>query len=220
MHGVAVPEAAAGQRSAIALSGVERDAVGRGDVVVSSAHWHAVHMLTVRARIIASSEWLLQPRQRVRVHAGTAEVLARAVLLDADVLSAGEQGWVQLRLEAPVVARVGDRVVIRSYSPVTTIGGGVVVEVGGRKRSSMDPASERNFEEIISSDEARSVRAALKAADSRGASDGELTVHTPHGPAAIARALRAIAADAVQVGERWYARDVVERITRCYRRGG
>jgi len=89
--------------------------------------------------VLPGTGWELEQGQRVRVHLGTSEVLARATLMEGDLLREGEEGWVQLRLEEPLLARARDHLVLRSYSPVTTLGGGVVVEVSPRKRRALAP---------------------------------------------------------------------------------
>ena len=95
-------------------------------------------MLTARITVLEGLGWDLEQGQRVRIHLGTAEVLGRTALLGDEVLRGGEEGWVQLRLEKPLLARVGDHLVIRTYSPVTTLGGGRVAEVLPRKRKRLD----------------------------------------------------------------------------------
>jgi selenocysteine-specific elongation factor len=91
-------------------------------------------MLSCRLSLLPDTAWDLEQGQRVRVHLGTAEVLARTALFEADRMVCGEEGWAQLRLEEPILARTRDHFVLRSYSPVTTIGGGQVAEVAPRKR--------------------------------------------------------------------------------------
>ncbi|HKJ93639.1 MAG TPA: selenocysteine-specific translation elongation factor [Longimicrobiales bacterium] len=131
-HGEPVDEVAAGARAALALAGIDREDASRGDVLVDDAPWPVSRRITARLRVIPDTDWDVRQRQRVRLHLGTAEVMARVVLLDGGPLRPGGDAWVQLRLEKPVVARVGDRFVVRSYSPVTTIGGGRVVEIDAR----------------------------------------------------------------------------------------
>ena len=132
-HGENVERVHAGMRAALALVGIERAAAGRGSWLVAGG-WPLSSMLTCRIRVVPDTHWEIGQRQRLRLHIGTAEVMARAVLLDTDRLRPGETGFVQLRLEAPVVARYGDRFVLRSYSPATTIGGGLVLEPSAPKR--------------------------------------------------------------------------------------
>lgn len=137
-HGEAVAEVAAGHRAAVALAGVDRHAIGRGETLVDHRSWDIAHMLTARLTAVPDVPRPIEARQRVRFHLGTAEVMGRVTVLDGIRLEPGQTGWVQLRLEKPVVARAGDPFVIRSYSPVTTIGGGRVVEPAPPKRRGID----------------------------------------------------------------------------------
>lgn len=136
VHGQEVQEGRAGARVAVGLSGtgVGHQEIVRGQVLVDGDGWEPSWMLTCRLSLIPDSGWELEQGQRVRVHLGTSEVLARVALFDRDRLEGGEEGWAQFRLEEPVLARVGDHLVFRSYSPVTTMGGGRVAEVRPRKR--------------------------------------------------------------------------------------
>jgi selenocysteine-specific elongation factor len=126
VHGAATRAAAPGRRTALALAGVERDAVARGSVVVADAGWRESARLDVMLTLLPQAGALTQ-RSRVRVHLGTAEVLARLTPV-GERIAPGETRAARLRLEQPIVARWGDRLVVRSYSPVTTIGGAVVVD--------------------------------------------------------------------------------------------
>jgi selenocysteine-specific elongation factor len=137
-HGADADEVRAGERAAIALAGVDRHALGRGETLVTSPAWRTSDVLTVELGVLGDAGGPIRPRQRVRVHLGTAEVLARITLPDGD-LAPGGTALGQLRLEAPILARAGDRLVIRSYSPVHTIAGGVVLEpVPPRRRRMPD----------------------------------------------------------------------------------
>ncbi|HUG39141.1 MAG TPA: selenocysteine-specific translation elongation factor [Longimicrobiales bacterium] len=139
VHGADAERVEAGSRAAIALAGVERDQVARGVTLVTHPGWRPASMITVRLRILPDTGWSIRQRQRVRVHLATAEVMARVRLLEGTALRPGETAWAQLRLEDPLLARAGDRCVIRSYSPVTTIAGGVVAEPAAPKRKRLDP---------------------------------------------------------------------------------
>lgn len=135
IHGEEASRALAGQRAALGLVGVERQRIRRGETLVTdAAGWEPSTILTCELRLIAGAPVALRPRTRIRFHLGTQEVMARVFPLDRAELEPGTSGWAQLRLEAPVVARGGDRFVIRSYSPITTIGGGLIVEPTARRR--------------------------------------------------------------------------------------
>lgn len=150
VHERPTDRAEAGDRVAVALTGegADREVVSRGATLVTSPDWEATWMLTVHVRMLADSGWSLEHNQRVHVHLGTAEVLARCALLEPEALTPGDTGWVQLRLEQPLVARALDRFVIRAYSPVVTIGGGVVAEPNPPKRNRLDDRT-RSFLETL-----------------------------------------------------------------------
>ena len=161
VHGEQVERATAGQRTAVALTGaaVRRGRVARGDVLVSHPGWASAMMLTVEIALLPGAGWRIKAGQRVRVHLATVEVLARVALFGEPELVPGGKTFAQLRLETPAVARAGDRFVVRSYSPVATIAGGVVLEPvpPKRKRLSQD-------ERVALSALARGGRAAVQGA--------------------------------------------------------
>lgn len=126
VHGRPTERALPGRRTALALVGVDRDELARGAVVVTGDGWAPTAMLDADLELLPGAPRPLLPRTRVRVHLGTAEVLARAA--QAAPIPPGARGRVRLILESTLVARAGDRFVLRSYSPVTTIGGGVVLD--------------------------------------------------------------------------------------------
>jgi len=129
VHGRAAPRAEPGRRVALALVGVSREQAERGAVVVSGEGWTASRAMDVSLTMLPEAAPRLRPRVRVRVHHGTAEVLAR-VVLPPEADARAPRVSARLLLETPLVARAGDRFVVRSYSPVTTIGGGTVVDPG------------------------------------------------------------------------------------------
>jgi len=126
-HGVPLGLSTPGTRIAVALSGLEREDVSRGDVLVlASDPWQATTRLDAELSLSRHAGGALRDRTRVRLHHGTTEVMAR-VRLDTP-LEPGTSAIARLNLEAPVVARGRDRLVLRSYSPMTVIGGGWVVD--------------------------------------------------------------------------------------------
>ncbi len=127
VHDRPAERALPGRRTALALVGPSRDEVTRGDVLVSGDGWRAGRAIDAELTLLPEARERLKPRVRVRVHHGTAEVLARVVPSE-DAAPDDECVAARLLLESPLVARAGDRFVVRSYSPVTTIGGGVVVD--------------------------------------------------------------------------------------------
>ncbi len=126
--GKPVERVAAGQRGAVNLSGVSVSDIERGRTLASPGLLKESRLFDARLSLLASSPTPLKHRQRVHFHTGTADLLARVVLLDRAELSPGEDAFVQLRLESPGVAMRLDRFVIRRYSPQITIGGGVILD--------------------------------------------------------------------------------------------
>jgi selenocysteine-specific elongation factor len=126
VHGQAAERAVPGRRTALALVGVDQSELARGHVVLAGSGWRVTTMLDAAVELLPVARKPIASRTRLRVHLGTAEVLARVVQVRS--IGPGETGLARLILEAPLVARGGDRFVLRSYSPVSTIGGGVVLD--------------------------------------------------------------------------------------------
>lgn len=140
VHSAAVDQVEAGHRTAINLQGVSKSEIERGMVLAPDNTLSASYMLDCQFFYLASNIKPLKHRARVRVHLGTAEVIARISLLDRDELQPGDEVPIQLLLEEKAVVWPGDRYVIRSYSPVATIGGGAVLgNVSSRKRKRLLP---------------------------------------------------------------------------------
>ncbi|BCJ87943.1 selenocysteine-specific translation elongation factor [Effusibacillus dendaii] len=128
VHGETTERAQAGQRTALNLVGVERTELGRGDVVAKPKLFKPSELLDVRFRLLSDSPWTLKNRMRIRLYIGTSEVLGRVVLLEGDELLPGQEGFLQLDLESPIVCETKDHFILRTYSPMLTIGGGVVID--------------------------------------------------------------------------------------------
>lgn len=134
VHGQKVETAYAGQRVAMNLAGVQVSDLERGNVLAAPGLLRTTLMLDVRLELLADAEKPLANRERLRLYTGTSEVLCRAVLLDTEYLFPGETALVQLRLEEPVAVMTGDRFVVRTYSPMHTIGGGAILDAHPKKR--------------------------------------------------------------------------------------
>lgn len=188
--GVERERVSAGERAAVALAGIAREQVDRGDILATGPGWMPTSMLTTKLRVLRSSPHALPSRQRIRFHLGTAEVLGRVALLDATEIQPGDERWVQLRLEAPVVARAGDRFVIRSYSPVTTIAGGLVAEPLPAKRKRLSRADIATLEASLDGPPASAIDAFVRAREHRGIHRELLPIVLPFSTSAIDDALR------------------------------
>lgn len=125
--------AEAGQRCAINIANVKVSDVGRGDVVSVENLMEPSLMVDCKLYYLKSASRPLENRQRVRLYHGTSEIICRVVILDKEQVEPGEEAYVQLRLEKPLTAQRNDRYVIRSYSPMNTIGGGSIIEPLAKK---------------------------------------------------------------------------------------
>lgn len=133
VHGHKQERAGAGQRVAINLVGVETSDVKRGDVVATPGELKPWNRIDVKLYLLKSALRPLKNRARVRVYLGTAEVLSRVIILDRNELKQGDKCYAQLHLETVIACARDDRFVIRSYSPMRTIGGGKVIDATARK---------------------------------------------------------------------------------------
>jgi len=145
IHNQSATVAEAGQRTAINLQGVEKDTIVRGDVLARPRTLKPSSRLDVYIEYLSDNNRRLKNRNLVRFHVGTNEVIGRIILLDRENMEPGAKAPAQVVLESPLVAMAGDRFVIRSYSPVTTIGGGIIADPLPRKHKRN---SEKVFHEI------------------------------------------------------------------------
>ncbi len=132
-HDRTAEEVHRGQRAAINLAGVHHDQIERGHELASAGHLVPSKLLLVRLNVSSSAPRPLKNRTRVRLHLGTAELMSSVVLLSTDQLQPGESGYAQLFLSGQAVATWNQPFVIRSESPVTTIGGGAVLDPSAKK---------------------------------------------------------------------------------------
>jgi selenocysteine-specific elongation factor len=144
-HGQSAPEAEAGTRVALNLAGVGLEGVERGDVCCAPGALQPTLSIDARLDVLGSCPREVKNRTRVRLHLGSAELLARLTLLDAESLLPGGSGLIQLRLEQPTACAKGDRYVLRFYSPMHTIGGGAVLEPHAAKHRRFESATLENL---------------------------------------------------------------------------
>ena len=213
VHSASVEHAEAGERTAVAITGAEidLDTAERGQVLVADGAWGATGMLTAHLRVVQGTGWTVKHGQRVRVHLGTTEVMARVVTLEGSEVGPGDEGWVQLRLERPLLARTRDRFVIRSYSPVTTIGGGIVVEALPVKRKKLCSNEVSELNVIIHGESEAALGAALRLASWRGIAVDEVSVGTGLSPAQSGAARTTLVEEgAREAGGRLFDGSIVE----------
>ncbi|HKE03648.1 MAG TPA: selenocysteine-specific translation elongation factor [Blastocatellia bacterium] len=193
VHGKSTTEALAGERAAINLQGVELAEVGRGQTLAPAGRLETSSMLDARLRLLESSPRSLRTRSRVRLHIGTAEVLARVILLGQSELAVGASCFAQLRLEAPTLALPGDHFIVRSYSPVITIGGGVIIDALPRKHRLREAAQAvSRLEELSAADEIERIALLVEMAGERGMSQGEIAARSGSPDEVIKRAAETI----------------------------
>lgn len=141
VHGEGVDTACAGQRAALNLAGVKTGDIRRGESTVTPGSVAVTQMLDVRLRCLKDAKRAIRSGSQIHLHHGTAVCQARVVLLDRDALAPGECCYAQLRLAGPIAAQRGDRFVIRFFSPVETIGGGIVLDEVPLRHKRNDPAA-------------------------------------------------------------------------------
>ena len=135
VHAKDVEKAYAGQRTAINLANIKFDDVKRGDTLATADSLTKTYMLDSEIKLINDERANLELWDRVRVYIGTEEVMARVVPLGTDLLKAGESSFAQLRLEDEIAVKNYDKFIIRTYSPMITIGGGVILDASPKKHS-------------------------------------------------------------------------------------
>jgi len=162
-HGKAVEIVRAGQRAAVNLAGVDHHGVARGMVLAQRGVLRPTQMLDAEIEVLPDSPKALRSRQRVRVHTGTIEALARVQALnETGEIAPGAKDLVQLRLEAPVAAIPGERFIVRSYSPQSTIAGGEILDTFPKKHRKRELGVVREFlQGLIRSGEARHAKVQL-----------------------------------------------------------
>ena len=138
VHGCDVKTAYAGQRTAINLSNIKVSEIQRGDVIAQTGSVEESMMIDVNISLVEHCKKSLKHWDRIRIFHGTKQILCRIVPLNEDEIQYGESGYAQLRLEEKIVAKKGDRFIIRSYSPMDTIGGGVIIDTAPKKHKIYD----------------------------------------------------------------------------------
>jgi selenocysteine-specific elongation factor len=193
VHGDKQARASAGQRAALNLQGIEVSDVARGDVLVERDWFLPTHMLDCDLEVLASSPIPVKDLMRVHLHLGTAQVLARArVLGGAKSIAPGERGLVQLRLEGPIVAARGDRFILRRYSPLETIAGGVVLDAYPEKHPVASLAAAERLQALARSSDASAASQFVNESGSAGVSETELGRRLGVGASGLEEILRSL----------------------------
>jgi selenocysteine-specific elongation factor len=205
-HGRAVERALAGQRTAVNLQGLERAAVERGDVIGHAGTLLAATLVDGTLELLADAPRSLKTRDRVRFHAGTSEIMARVLLYETTELAAGGQAFARFRLEAPLVALPGDRFVVRSYSPIVTIGGGTLLDVDPARMRLKAPARVAHLRTLDTGTPERVVEEHVRHAGVAGVRLAALAARVPFGPVRARALLEALlaAGRVVAIDRDWF----------------
>lgn len=181
-HGKSVKSARAGQRAAVNLGGIEHAEIERGMVLAEKNVLRPTQIFDAEIEVLKDAARSLKSRQRVRVHIGTIEALARVQVLNerAEILQ-GEKNFAQLRLEVPVVSVPNERFIIRSYSPQITIAGGRVLDNSATKHRRKEAQNARKYlQNLIEAgeDKSRIVKVFLETAGEHGLTFADLRART------------------------------------------
>ncbi len=153
-----VEMARAGHSAALNIKDIDYKSIERGQIVATPGYFEPSHFFEAKFQYLASMDKPLEHATAIRFHTGTLEEVGQIAILGKKTMSPGEQGYIQIRLESPVVATTGDRFVLRLASPTITIGGGMIISAGEKK---LKPLREgiveqvQQKEQIISSKRAR-----------------------------------------------------------------
>jgi len=150
VHGHKSEVAHAGQRAALNLAGLERADLQRGAIIATAGFYGVAQRIDARLSLLPDAPRPVKFRDPVHLHLGTARVTARVILLDRDEMEPGETALVQFLLDTPLVAHRQDRFIVRSYSPMTTIGGGQVIDPAPHKHRRFRPAVMQALAELES----------------------------------------------------------------------
>lgn len=181
-HGQTVRFVSAGQRVAVNLGGIDHSRVVRGMVLVEPNVLQPTQIFDAEVEVLSGAPKPLRSRQRVRIHIGTVEALARThILNDEDEIATGGKDYAQIRLEVPVVAVPGERFILRTYSPQATIAGGRVIDAFALKHRRKEISDVRRYLSDLagsSGDSPAKLRIMLESAGARGLSYSDLQART------------------------------------------
>lgn len=181
-YGKTVKTARAGQRTAVNLGGIDNAEIERGMILTEKDVLRPAQIFDARIEVLAEAKRPLRSRQRVRVHLGTLEALARIQVLDEPgEIKPGEKGLVQLRLETPVAAIPGERFILRSYSPQMTIAGGRILDAQTGKHRRKDLARVRAYLNELTAaavDRTKQLKIYLETTGAGGATRADLQART------------------------------------------
>lgn len=178
IHNDMVEVAVAGQRTAMNLQGIGKDTIQRGNILTPPDTFEPTVRMDISLKYLPGTGKKLKNRAPVRFHTGTSEIISRIILLDKNEIEPGEEVYAQVILESPTVATAGDRFVIRSYSPVSTIGGGEILDPIAEKYKRHIEQKLTELQALKRADSLEKTRIIIERAGLRGISDRQLSVRT------------------------------------------
>src|SRR6201987_3991786 len=191
VHGESADKTIAGQRTALNLAGVTVEELSRGMTLAPPETFRATKKIDVSLSLLSSAK-PLKDRARVHLHAYTSGTVAEVALYDRNVIKPGENAFAQLRMAEPALLLPGDRFIVRQFSPVITVGGGVLLENNPPKRI-LDAALHIDYlDKLTSSSKEETLRQRLIAAGFTGISIGEMVARTGYRPNEIVSTLAKI----------------------------
>lgn len=138
VHNVKEEVAYAGQRVAINVAGIDKEKIERGDSLAASNTMTPTMMIDCKIKALTTASKDIEHWDRVRVYHGSRELLGRIVPLEDKVIARGSESYAQIRLEESIACKTGDKIILRAYSPMETIGGGTVLDANAKKHSHAD----------------------------------------------------------------------------------
>ncbi len=138
VHSQKADKAYAGQRVAINLAGIDKEKIERGDTLAEAGTMTPTMMIDCKITVLPSASKDIEHWDRIRIYHGARELLGRIVPLEGRTIQKGHEGYAQIRLEENFACKAGDKIILRTYSPMETIGGGTVLDANSKKHSSAD----------------------------------------------------------------------------------
>ncbi|MDC3237141.1 selenocysteine-specific translation elongation factor [bacterium] len=178
VHSSGVKNAAAGTRTAVNFQGLDKTSIIRGDILSLPHTLIESYMVDAHFLYLKSNAKPAKSRTRIRFHSGTSEILGYMILLDRKELTPGDEAPVQFRLESPVCCIKDDRYVIRSYSPVKTIGGGSILNPASQKHKLFDKNVIQGLEKLLDHNNEQTITFFLSLKGYQGLSFSDLRVMT------------------------------------------
>ena len=186
-HGRTIERAHAGQRVAINLQGIDKESLKRGDVAVTPSSFSATKTIDAFLELLPGAP-ILKSKSLVHFYVGTAETVARVMLYGEEELKPAQSCNCQLRLQEPVVAMAGDRYIVRRFSPLETLGGGVILDPSPSRRRRKEGTEDLTILNTGSLDQKISLK--VERAGPRGISVGAIKGWIKEEPKAIEEALK------------------------------